>query len=49
LIDSIVEDPFGEERDDLDLDRYCRTIRAGVAASLPLASEAHPAAQTVKS
>jgi len=22
--------------DDLDLDRYCRTIRDGVAASLPL-------------
>ena len=37
LIDSIVEEPFGRERDDLDLDRYCRTIREGVEASLPLA------------
>lgn len=36
LIDSIVEEPFGRERDDLDLDRYCRTIREGVEASLPL-------------
>jgi putative membrane protein len=36
LIDSVVEEPFGRERDDLDLDRYCRTIRDGVAASLPL-------------
>jgi putative membrane protein len=35
LIDSVVEEPFGQERDDLDLDRYCRTIRDGVAASLP--------------
>ena len=35
LIDSIVEEPFGRERDDLDLDRYCRTIREGVEASLP--------------
>jgi putative membrane protein len=38
LIDSIVEEPFGRERDDLDLDRYCRTIREGVEDSLPLAS-----------
>lgn len=37
LIDSIVEEPFGRERDDLDLDRYCTTIRDGVAASLPSA------------
>ena len=36
LIDSIVEEPFGRERDDLDLDGYCRTIREGVAACLPL-------------
>ena len=35
LIDSVVEEPFGRERDDLDLDRYCQTIRDGVAASLP--------------
>jgi putative membrane protein len=40
LIDSIVEEPFGKERDDLDLDRYCQTIRDGVAASLPLDSKA---------
>ncbi len=38
LIDSIVEEPFGRERDELDLDSYCRTIREGVVASLPLAS-----------
>jgi putative membrane protein len=36
LIDSEVEEPFGRGRDDLDLDRYCETIRQGVAASLPL-------------
>jgi putative membrane protein len=40
LIDSIVEEPFGRERDDLDLDRYCRTIRDGVEASLPRATKA---------
>jgi putative membrane protein len=40
LIDSIVEEPFGRERDDLDLDRYCRTIRDGVEANLPFASKA---------
>ena len=39
MIDSIVEEPFGPERDDLDLDRYCWTIREGVAGSLPLASQ----------
>ena len=38
LVDSIVEEPFGRERDDLDLDRYCRTIRDGVEASLSIAS-----------
>jgi putative membrane protein len=40
LIDSVVEEPFGWERDDLDLDRYCRTIREGVEASLPPATQA---------
>jgi ion channel-forming bestrophin family protein len=35
LIDSVIEEPFGRDRDDLDLDRYCRTIREGVEASLP--------------
>lgn len=35
LIDSIVEEPFGTERDDLDLDRYCMTIQEGVLACLP--------------
>jgi len=34
VIDDIVEEPFGSERDDLDLDRYCETIREGVEASL---------------
>jgi predicted membrane chloride channel (bestrophin family) len=37
-IDSIVEEPFGRERDDLDLDRYCRTIRESVETILPFAS-----------
>lgn len=37
LIDSVVEEPFGREPDDLDLDRYCRTIREGVGDSMPLA------------
>jgi putative membrane protein len=41
LIDSVVEEPFGRERDDLDLDSYCRTIRDGVAASLPFAANAN--------
>jgi ion channel-forming bestrophin family protein len=36
LIDSVVEEPFGREREDLDLDRYCQTISDGVAASLPI-------------
>jgi ion channel-forming bestrophin family protein len=39
LIDSILEEPFGRDRDDLDLDRYCRTIREGVEGSLALASK----------
>lgn len=38
LIDSVVEEPFGRDRDDLNLDGFCRTIREGVRASLPLAS-----------
>jgi putative membrane protein len=40
MIDTIVEEPFGRERDDLDLDGYCRTIREGVEGSLPSASKA---------
>lgn len=40
LIDSVVEEPFGRERDDLDLDRYCQTIRDSVRATLPSATEA---------
>ena len=36
VIDSLVEEPFGRERDDLDLDRYCRTIRDGVEGALPV-------------
>ena len=39
LIDSIIEEPFGRERDELDLDSYCQTIRQGVEASLPFASK----------
>ncbi len=35
LIDTIVEEPFGRERDDLDLDRYCRTIQDSVRMILP--------------
>jgi putative membrane protein len=38
LIDTIVEEPFGRERDDLD--RYCRTIRQGVETSLPVVTGA---------
>lgn len=37
LIDAVTEEPFGRERDDLDLDAYCRTIREGVEACLPIA------------
>ena len=39
LIDSIIEEPFGRHRDDLDLDRYCRSIREGVEESLAPASK----------
>jgi putative membrane protein len=38
LIDSIVEEPFGKERDDLNLERFCKGIRDSVAASLPVAT-----------
>jgi ion channel-forming bestrophin family protein len=41
LIDSVVEEPFGRERDDLDLDRYCRTISDSVRASLSPAPKAN--------
>ncbi len=34
LIDSDVEEPFGTELNDLDLDHYCRTIRQSVTAIL---------------
>jgi putative membrane protein len=34
LIDTILEEPFGRDRDDLDLDRYCQTIREGVEETL---------------
>lgn len=34
LIDTIIEEPFGRDRDDLDLDRYCQTIREGVEETL---------------
>jgi ion channel-forming bestrophin family protein len=34
LIDTIVEEPFGHDGDDLNLDRYCQTIRESVTACL---------------
>lgn len=34
LIDSIIEEPFGRERDELDLDSYCKTIRVDVEGLL---------------
>jgi predicted membrane chloride channel (bestrophin family) len=34
LIETVVEEPFGRERDELD--RHCRTIRDGVGDSVPL-------------
>jgi ion channel-forming bestrophin family protein len=40
LIDSVVEEPFGREREDLDLDRYCQTIRDAVQMSLPTGAKA---------
>jgi putative membrane protein len=40
VVDSIVEEPFGREREGLDLDRYCRTIRDAVRMSLPYGSKA---------
>jgi Bestrophin, RFP-TM, chloride channel len=39
LIGSVVEEPFGRERDDLDLDRYCRTICESVEAVLHSATD----------
>ncbi len=39
LIDTVIEEPFGREPDDLDLDRYCHTIRASVQATLPPAGK----------
>jgi putative membrane protein len=38
LIDTILEEPFGRERDELDLDRFCRVIREGVEQCLPAAT-----------
>jgi putative membrane protein len=37
LIDSVIEEPFGCEREDLALDRYCATIRESVSMILPSA------------
>jgi putative membrane protein len=34
LVDTVVEEPFGTDLDDLDLDRYCRAIEQSVAAIL---------------
>jgi ion channel-forming bestrophin family protein len=41
LINSVIEEPFGRDHNDLDLDRYCRTIREGVEAMLPSALNSH--------
>jgi ion channel-forming bestrophin family protein len=38
LIDTAVEEPFGTEHEDLDLDRYCQTIRDAVTMTLPSGS-----------
>jgi putative membrane protein len=34
VVDTVIEEPFGRERDDLDLDRYSQTIRDGVKMCL---------------
>ncbi|HVS40384.1 MAG TPA: bestrophin family ion channel, partial [Gemmataceae bacterium] len=34
IVDSVVEEPFGEDPDDLDLDRFCLTIDQSVTAAL---------------
>ncbi len=39
LIDSIVEEPFGKDRNDLDLESYCRTIHKSVEDYLPTVSQ----------
>jgi putative membrane protein len=41
VVDTMIEDPFGTERDDLALERYCQTIDESVAALL---APAQPAA-----
>jgi putative membrane protein len=44
LADTVIEEPFGTERDDLQLDRYCRTIEESVTAVFrPTADDAEPA------
>jgi predicted membrane chloride channel (bestrophin family) len=35
LIDSRIEDPFGRDPEDLDLDGYCRTIAKSVTMVMP--------------
>jgi ion channel-forming bestrophin family protein len=40
LVDTVIEEPFGRERDDLDLDRYCRTIGDNVKTCLAAGPEA---------
>jgi putative membrane protein len=40
LIDTVIEEPFGRARHDLDLDAYCKTIREGMEEILPAASAA---------
>ena len=39
LIDTIVEEPFGPQRDELDLDAYCRVIRDSVKTAIPATSQ----------
>jgi ion channel-forming bestrophin family protein len=34
FVDSVIEEPFGTELDDLDLDRFCQTIRQSVETIL---------------
>jgi putative membrane protein len=46
VVDTIVEEPFGRERDDLDLDRYCDAIEQSVAMLLPRETRSAVAMET---
>lgn len=48
LIDSVVEEPFGRDRDDLALDQYCRTIRESVEAALSVVTAPRVRARTTE-